>query len=63
MKESFFACFLRKIDEIKKSQTIPPNAISVTWDVKSLYTSIPHKEGLDALQKTQENENVPEKKD
>ena len=46
--------FLRKIDNLNKTQTIPPNAILVTWDVKSLYTNIPHKEGLDALQKTLE---------
>ena len=52
--------FLRKIDNLNKTQTIPPNAILVTWDVKSLYTNIPHKEGLDALQKTPEYENVPE---
>ena len=52
--------FLRKIDNLNKTQTIPPNAILVTWDVKSLYTNIPHKEGLDAIQKTLEYENVPE---
>ena len=54
--------FLRKIDDLNKTQTIPSNAILITWDVKSLYTNIPPKEGLDALQKTLENENVPEKK-
>ena len=43
--------FLRKIDDLNKTQTIPPNAILVTWDVKPLYTNIPHKEGLDVLQK------------
>ena len=52
--------FLHKIDNLNKTQTIPPNAILVTWDVKSLYTNIPHKEGLDALQKTLEYENIPE---
>ena len=51
-----------KIDYLNKTQTIPPNAILVTWDVKSLYTNIPHKEGLDVFQKTLENENVPEKR-
>ena len=50
--------FLRKIDDLNKTQTIPPNAILVTWDVHKY----PHKEGLDALQKALENENVPEKK-
>ena len=43
--------FLRKIDELNDKQTIPPNALLVTWDVKSLYTNIPHKEGLEALEK------------
>ena len=42
--------FLYKIDDVNKTQTIPPNAILVTLDVKPLYTNIPHKEGLDALQ-------------
>ena len=53
--------FLCKIDDFNETQTIPANAILVTWYVKSLYTNIPHKEGLDALQKTVENENVSEK--
>ena len=43
--------FLRKIDELNDKQTIPANALLVTWDVKSLYTNIPHKEGLEALEK------------
>ena len=54
--------FLRKIDDLNKSQTIPPNAILVTWDVKSSYTNIPHEQGLNTLQKLLENENVPDKK-
>ena len=54
--------FLRKIDELNDKQTIPPNALLVTWDVKSLYTNIPHKKGLGALEKTPQNEDVPHKK-
>ena len=50
---------LQKIDELNDKQTIPPNALSVTWDVKSLYTNIPHKEGLEALEETLQNEDVP----
>ena len=38
--------FLRKIDKTKK---VRPNSILVTMDVSSLYTSIPHKEGLNAV--------------
>ena len=54
--------FLHKIDDLNKTQTVPPNATLVTCDVKSLYTNIPHEEGLDALQKTLENE-MYQKKD
>ena len=38
--------FLRKIEKTKK---VRPNSILVTMDVSSLYTSIPHKEGLTAV--------------
>ena len=54
--------FLHKIDELNDKQTIPENALLVTWDVKSLYTNIPHKEGLEALEKTLQNEDVPHNK-
>ena len=50
--------FLRKINELNEKQTIPQDALLVTWDVKSLYTNIPHKKGLEALKTTLENENV-----
>ena len=54
--------FLRKINELNKKQNIPQNALLVTWDVKSLRTKIPHKEGLEALKTTLENENVSQRK-
>ena len=38
--------FIRKIEKTKK---VRPNSILVTMDVSSLYTSIPHKEGLTAV--------------
>ena len=37
--------FLCKTDKLNDKQTIPPNVLLVTWDVKSLYTNNPHKEG------------------
>ena len=50
--------FLKKINDINKNQTLPPNSLLVTWDVKSLYTNIPHKEGLEALRITLDRENI-----
>ena len=54
--------FLRKIDEISKNHTLPRDALLVTWDVRLLYTNVPHKEGLEALRKTLHNEKIPRKK-
>ena len=38
--------FLKKIDEI---QNLPKDAILVTMDVKSLFTNIPHRDGINAV--------------
>ena len=46
--------FLRKINDINQKYRLPKNALHVTWDVKSLYTSIPHKDGREALKRTLE---------
>ena len=54
--------FLKKINEINKNQTLLPNSLSVTWDVKSLYTNISHKRGLEALRITLDRENIPSAK-
>ena len=51
--------FLRKI---KKIGRVPKNAILVTMDVSSLYTNIPHREGLNAAARALEartNRTVP----
>ena len=53
---------MKKINDINKNQTLPPNSLLVTWDVKSLYTNIPHKEGLEALRITLDRENIPSAK-
>ena len=37
-----FLCKLRSVDKI------PPGSLLLTLDVRSLYTNIPHKEGIDA---------------
>ena len=38
--------FLRLIEAINKTETLPSNAIIVTMDVSALYTNIPHNEGI-----------------
>ena len=40
--------FLRKLDDLKE---LPPGSLLVTFDVSSLYTNIPHKEGIEACRK------------
>ena len=54
--------FLRKVNEFSKIHTLPLNASLVTWDVKSLYTKIPHKKGLEGLKTKLDNEKIPTKK-
>ena len=43
--------FLQIVDKINKNHTLLRDALLVTWDVRSLYTNIPHKEGSEALKK------------
>ena len=40
--------FLRKLDDLKE---LPRRSLLVTLDVSSLYTNIPHKEGIEACRK------------
>ena len=40
--------FLRKLDDLKE---LPPGSLLLTLDVSSLYTNIPHKEGIEACRK------------
>lgn len=40
--------FLRKLQENNINQSLPPDILLVSWDVKSLYTNIPHEAGLNA---------------
>ncbi len=43
--------FLCKLQEINKPyQTLPSDTLLVTWDVKSLYTNIPHANGIKACE-------------
>ena len=44
--------FLRKLENL---QGIPPNSYLVTIDVNSLYTSIPHRDGIHAVKNSLEN--------
>ena len=43
------------INKIKNLKNIPSNSILVTADVAGLYSSIPHKSGLNAINEALEN--------
>ena len=47
--------FIWKINSMEK---IPDNSILVTMDVRSLYTYIPNKEGIEAVEKTLKRKNI-----
>ena len=47
--------FIRKINSMEK---IPDNSILVTMDVRSLYTNIPNKEGIEAVETTLKRKNI-----
>ena len=47
--------FIRKINSMEK---IPDNSILVTMDVRSLYTSIPNKERIEAVETTRKRKNI-----
>ena len=44
--------FLNFINEINQNQSFPENTFLVTMDVSSLYTNIPHKEGINSLRES-----------
>ena len=48
--------FLRRINSIK---FVPRNSILVTMDVSSLYTNIPHREGINATAQALQNRGSP----
>ena len=47
--------FLRRVQTINETHTLPPDTILATWDVKSLYTSIPTEGGVAACRKKLES--------
>ena len=47
--------FIQKINCMEK---IPDNSILVTMDVRSLYTNIPNKEGIEAVETTLKRKNI-----
>ena len=54
--------FLRHIDVINKKNKLPENAILVTRDVSSLFTNIPHDEGISCVTEVlneAENKSIP----
>ena len=41
--------FIKKLEEINKSYNLLENSLLITWDLKPLYTNIPHKECLELV--------------
>ena len=54
--------FLCKLVELNNNHTLPPETILVTWDVKSLYTNIPHEGGIKACDYFMRRHNFPNDK-
>lgn len=52
--------FLRIIRKINKGPKLSDRTILVTWDVKALFTNIPHEEGLVYMQRELEKRENPE---
>jgi hypothetical protein len=46
--------FLRNIEQINQEGKIPPNGLLVTFDVVGLFTNVPEKEGIEALEEALE---------
>ena len=56
MFEKYTTDYLKKMENL----TIPENATLVTMDVTSLYTNIPHDDGIAACRKIREQRTVQE---
>ena len=54
--------FLRKLNDLNSNHTLPPGTLLVTWDVKSLYTNIPHEGGTKACNHFMTLDNFPDNK-
>ena len=52
--------FIRMIEEINRQGKLPDNALIATWDVTSLFTIKPQKEGLEDTQNVLNKKNNPQ---
>ena len=50
--------FLRQINRINREHSLPKNALLVTLDVSSLFTNIPHADGLESVRKVLNEKNT-----